>query len=203
MSTLKNKTDQELLQAYNAGNESAFEVLLRRHKSRVYSYIVYNVKDKDAASDIFQETFFKVINTLKKRKYNEEGKFLPWVFRIAHNLIMDHFRRDKRMPMFEACDNGSDTFDIFDVLPCNSPTIEQKMVKKQILQDVKKMIQFLPDDQKEVLILRLYYQLSFKEISEKTNVSINTSLGRMRYALINLRKMAEEKQLMLSMPIEF
>lgn len=196
MYTLKNKTDQELVLAYQSGNESAFEQLVRRHKSKVYSYILFNVKDADLALDIFQDTFFKVVNTLKKGKYNEEGKFLPWVYRIAHNLIMDHFRKNKRMPMLEQ-DAESD-YDIFNFIACETLNVEQKMVKKQILQDVKKMIGFLPDDQKEVLVLRLYYHLSFKEIADKTNVSINTALGRMRYALINLRKMMVEKNVTLS-----
>ncbi len=196
MQTLKNKTDQELVKDYQLGNESAFELLVRRHKSKVYSYILFNVKEADLALDIFQDTFFKVVNTLKKGQYNEEGKFLPWVYRIAHNLIMDHFRKNKRMPMQN--NNNDEDYDIFNFIACDTPNVEEKMLKKQILQDVKKMIQFLPDDQKEVLILRLYYHLSFKEISDKTNVSINTALGRMRYALINLRKMMIEKNLTLS-----
>lgn len=196
MYMLKNKTDQELVLAYQSGNESAFEHLVRRHKSKAYSYILFNVKDPDLALDIFQDAFFKVVNTLKKGKYNEEGKFLPWVYRIAHNLIMDHFRKNKRMLMREN-DSESD-YDVFHFIACETLNVEQKMVKKQILQDVKKMIGFLPDDQKEVLILRLYYHLSFKEIADKTNVSINTALGRMRYALINLRRMMVEKNVTLS-----
>jgi RNA polymerase sigma-70 factor (ECF subfamily) len=196
MQTLKNKTDQELVKDYQLGNETAFELLVRRHKSKVYSYILFNVKEADLALDIFQDTFFKVVNTLKKGQYNEEGKFLPWVYRIAHNLIMDHFRKNKRMPMHS--NNNEDDYDVFNFIACDTPNVEEKMLKKQILQDVKKMIQFLPDDQKEVLILRLYYHLSFKEIADKTNVSINTALGRMRYALINLRKMMVEKNLTLS-----
>jgi len=152
------------------------------------------VKDRALADDIFQDTFIKVINTLKKGNYNEEGKFLPWVSRIAHNLVIDHFRRGKRMPIA----SGGENFDIFDTIKEEDPSIEHKMVTNQIHGDLRRLIEELPEEQKEVLKMRHYFGLSFKEISEETNVSINTALGRMRYALINLRKMIEEKNLNLT-----
>jgi RNA polymerase sigma-70 factor (ECF subfamily) len=152
------------------------------------------VRDQAIAQDIFQETFFKIITTLKKGTYNEEGKFLPWAARISHNLIIDHFRAKKKFPQFD----GGDEFDIFSVLPLRQGNIEDKMVKKQIKKDLRELIRKLPLDQREVVIMRLYNDMSFKEIAELTNVSINTALGRMRYALINLRKMIEENKLVLT-----
>lgn len=187
-------SDKVLIRQYLNGRETAFEQLLGRYQDRVYSYILYTIKDDVLANDIFQETFMKVIRTLKRGKYNEEGKFLPWVNRIAHNLIIDHFRRNQKFPTT----NGGDKFDIFDVISDNRMNIEEQVIKDQILSDVKKLIHHLPDDQKEVLMMRMYFDLSFKEIAEKTNVSINTALGRMRYALINLRKMVDQKKLTLS-----
>jgi RNA polymerase sigma-70 factor (ECF subfamily) len=157
------------------------------------------VKDRAVAQDIFQDTFFKVINTLKKGQYNEEGKFLPWVLRIAHNLIIDTFRRDKRMPTISGGTNEEgEGFDIFSVIPMEDKNAEQHIVQGQIRKDIRKLIDKLPLEQKEVLMMRHYYDMSFKEISEQTNVSINTALGRMRYALINLRKMIEEKDIVIS-----
>lgn len=188
-------SDQELVQAYLKGNEQAVEQLILRFKTQVYTYIVCKVKNKALAEDIFQDTFIKVINTIKKGKYNDEGKFLPWVMRIAHNLIIDHYRKNTRMPFIK----NSDEFDIFDIIKNPEASAQEKLEKNQVLSDVKSLIKFLPSDQKEVLMMRLYYDMSFKEISETTNVSINTALGRMRYALINLRKMAEEKNLSLSL----
>lgn len=188
-------SDQELIQAYLKGNELAIEQLIIRHKSKVYTYIICKVKNQALAEDVFQDTFIKVINTLKKGKYNDEGKFIPWVMRIAHNLIIDHYRKNARMPMVK----GSDDFDIFDVISHPDKNIDEQIESTQVLGDVKKLIKDLPKDQKEVLMMRLYYDMSFKEISETTNVSINTALGRMRYALINLRKMVEERNLSLSL----
>jgi RNA polymerase sigma-70 factor (ECF subfamily) len=157
------------------------------------------VKDKALAEDVFQDTFIKVINTLKKGHYNEEGKFLPWVLRIAHNLIIDTFRRDKRMPTISGGSNEEgDDFDIFSVLGVFDKTAEEEIIQSQIRKDIRKLIEALPAEQREVLMMRRYYDMSFKEISEQTNVSINTALGRMRYALINLRKMIEEKELIIS-----
>ena len=192
---LSKLTEKELVQAYLKGNELAIEQLIIRFKSRVYTYIVCKVRNEALAEDIFQDTFIKVINTIKKGKYNDEGKFLPWVMRIAHNLIIDHYRKSTRMPFVKT----KDDFDIFDVIKNPEKNIQENLERDQVLSDVKELIKFLPDDQKEVLMMRLYYDMSFKEISETTDVSINTALGRMRYALINLRKMAEEKNLSLSL----
>lgn len=190
---LQTKTDQELVHLYIAGQEVGLEELLKRHKSKIYTSIYLLVKDSYLAEDIFQDTFIKVIGTLRAGKYNEEGKFLPWVLRIAHNLVIDHFRKDKRTPVIT---NG-DGFDIFDVLKFYDESMEDRIVREQTHSDLKKMIHLLPSEQKEVLIMRHYGDLSFKEIADITNVSINTALGRMRYALNNLRKMAEEKELSL------
>lgn len=184
-------SDKALIRQYLDGKESAFDILLNRYKGRVFSYILFTIKDSTLANDIFQETFMKVIRTLKKGGYNEEGKFLPWVNRIAHNLIIDHFRRKQKYPTT----NGGPDFDIFDIIADGNASIEEETIKDQILSDVKKLIHKLPDDQKEVLMMRMYFDMSFKEISERTNVSINTALGRMRYALINLRKMVDKKKL--------
>jgi RNA polymerase sigma factor (sigma-70 family) len=186
--------DQELVSIYLSGDESALEVLINRHKNKIYSYIIQIVKDSQLAEDVFQDTFFKVINTLRKGNYNEEGKFLPWVLRIAHNLVIDHFRKNKRMPTVD----GGDEFNIFDILPLKQGNVEDRLIKDQIHTDVRKLIQYLPPDQKEVLMLRHYSNLSFKEIADLTNVSINTALGRMRYALINLRKLIKEKDIILT-----
>ncbi|HET6244103.1 MAG: sigma-70 family RNA polymerase sigma factor [Bacteroidetes bacterium] len=186
--------DHELVSQYLSGNENALETLISRHKSKIYSYILQIVKDHQLAEDVFQDTFFKVINTLRKGNYNEEGKFLPWVLRIAHNLVIDHFRKNKRMPVVD----GGEDFDIFDILPLKQGNIEDKLIKDQIHEDVRKLIQYLPPDQKEVLMLRHYSDMSFKEIADLTNVSINTALGRMRYALINLRKLIAEKDIILT-----
>jgi len=190
---LQTKTDQELVHLYIAGHEAGLEELLKRHKSKIYTSIYLLVKDSYLAEDIFQDTFIKVIGTLRAGKYNEEGKFLPWVLRIAHNLVIDYFRKDKRTPVIT---NG-DGFDIFDVLKFYDESMEDRIVREQTHKDLKKMIHLLPSEQKEVLIMRHYGDLSFKEIADITNVSINTALGRMRYALNNLRKMAEEKELSL------
>jgi len=187
-------TDQELVSRYLKGNEEALEVLIARHKDRIFTYIFMLVKDRQLADDIFQDTFIKVINTLKRGNYNEEGKFLPWVTRIAHNLVIDHFRKGKRMPM---ADGGKD-FDILDTVKETSPGIEHTIMQDQIHEDLRKLIDELPTEQRTVLKMRHYYNMSFKEIAEETNVSINTALGRMRYALINLRKMIEEKNLKLT-----
>lgn len=187
------KTDQELVHLYIKGDETALAGLITRHKSRIYTSIYLLVKDEYLAEDIFQDTFIKVIKTLKAGKYNEEGKFLPWVLRIGHNLVIDHFRREKRNPTI----TNADGFDIFDVLGIYDESIEDKMVKEQTFDDLKALIHLLPSEQKEVLIMRHYGDLSFKEISDLTQVSINTALGRMRYALNNLRKMMTTKELTL------
>lgn len=191
--------DQELVNQYISGQESALCTLIQRHKRRIFSYIMHTVKDKALAEDIFQDTFIKVIGTLKKGHYNEEGKFLPWVLRISHNLIIDSFRRDKRMPTISGGtnDDGED-FDIFSLLGEVDSNVEQDIIQGQIRKDIRKLVECLPSEQREVLMMRHYYDMSFKEISEQTNVSINTALGRMRYALINLRKMIEEKDIVVT-----
>ena len=195
MSTMKIQleSDQDLIHQYILGQEICLEELIRRYKSKVYTSIYLLVKDTYLAEDIFQDTFIKVINTLKAGKYNEEGKFLPWVMRIAHNLVIDYFRREKRTPVV----TNVDGFDIFDVLQFNDERMEDKMVREQTHKDLKGLIHLLPSEQKEVLIMRHYGELSFKEIADITGVSINTALGRMRYALNNLRKMIITKELSL------
>ena len=187
-------SDSELVSSYIDGNEKSLETLIKRHKQRIYSFIYSKVLDRDLTEDIFQDTFIKVIRTLKLGNYNEQGKFVSWVMRIAHNLVIDHFRKNKRIPKFE----NSYDFDIFSVLSDSSLDAEKSLIKDQILNDVKKLIEYLPNDQKEVLKYRFYNDMSFKEISEKTGVSINTSLGRMRYALINLRNIIDKKNLVLT-----
>lgn len=187
-------TDACLVKKYMNGNEQSLSVLIDRHQQRIYSFIYSKVFDKDVADDVFQDTFIKVIKTLKQGKYNEEGKFLPWVMRIAHNLVIDHFRKNKRMPKFES----SGDFNIFSVLCDSGLNAEKQIIKDQIESDVKELIKELPEDQLEVLVMRIYKDMSFKEISERTGVSINTALGRMRYALINLRKVIEKHNLTLT-----
>ena len=187
-------SDALLVSAYVNGDESALGELIARHKERIYRFIYSKVYDRDVTEDIFQDTFVKVINTLKRGNYNEEGKFLPWVMRIAHNLVIDYFRRNNRMPKFES----NDDFNIFSVLSDGDLNAERSMIKDQVQKDVQRLIEELPEDQKEVLIMRIYKEMSFKEISEQTGVSINTALGRMRYALINLRKVIDKHQIVLT-----
>jgi RNA polymerase sigma-70 factor (ECF subfamily) len=190
--------DQILVSNYINGDESALAVLIKRHKQKVFSYVRMLVKDVQVAEDIFQDVFLKVIHTLKSGNYNEEGKFLPWVMRIAHNLSIDHFRRAKRMPMANQSQKEDDEYDVFRTISDTDETIEGKIVKAQILQDVKRLIKELPAEQQEVIILRHYADMSFQEIADFTNVSINTALGRMRYALINLRRIVKDKEIILS-----
>ena len=186
--------DSLLVHNYVEGDESAFTLLINRHQSKIFGFIYSKISDRDISNDIFQDTFIKVIKTLKSKSYNEEGKFLPWVMRIAHNLIIDHFRRNKKMPMFRE----TDEFSIFSIMSDNSPTIENKIIQNQVEIDLRKLIEELPADQKEVLIMRMYQDMSFKEISEATGVSINTALGRMRYALMNMRKVIDKHQIILT-----
>ncbi|SEK30720.1 RNA polymerase sigma factor [Parapedobacter koreensis] len=190
---LEQRTDQELIRLYVSGDEMGLEVLIDRYKSKIYTSIYLLVKDEYLAEDIFQDTFIKVINTLRSGRYNEEGKFLPWVMRIAHNLVIDYYRKERRTPVVVT----SEGFDIFDVLHFADESAETRMIREQTYKDLRKMIQLLPDDQKEVLIMRHYGEMSFKEIADVTQVSINTALGRMRYALNNLRKMMYGKELAL------
>lgn len=186
--------DSVLVRDYMSGDEKALEILINKHNQRLSSFIYSKVQDRDITEDIFQDTFIKVIRTLKKGSYSEEGKFLPWVMRIAHNLIIDHFRKNKRMPRFEC--NGD--FNIFSVLGDDKLNIERQIIKDQIDSDLTLLIEELPEDQKEVLVMRIYKDMSFKEISENTGVSINTALGRMRYALINLRKIIDRNNIVLT-----
>ncbi|WP_181858166.1 RNA polymerase sigma factor [Polaribacter sp. WD7] len=186
-------TDSTLISTYIQGKESSLEILIKRHQQRLFSFIYSKVQDKDITEDIFQETFIKVIRTLKKGNYNEEGKFLPWVMRIAHNLVIDYFRKTNRMPSFKTTDD----FDIFSVLSDGNLNAEKQIIKEQIYTDVRELVEELPQEQKEVLIMRMYKDMSFKEISENTGVSINTALGRMRYALINMRKLIEKHKIIL------
>ena len=191
---LQQLDDAVLVSDYIKGNERALEVLVLRHKLKIYNFIYSKVFDRDTAEDIFQETFIKVIKTLKRGVYNEEGKFLPWVMRIAHNFVIDFFRKNNRIPTFD----NNEEYDIFQLISDGSPTAERSMIDEQVVEDLQKLIVELPDDQKDVLTMRLYKDMSFKEIAESTGVSINTALGRMRYAIINLRKMIDEHQIILS-----
>lgn len=186
-------TDNELITRFLKGDESGLRHLIERHQRKIFTSILILVKDKEQAEDLFQETFIKVINTLRSGNYHEEGKFLPWVVRIAHNLVIDHFRKQKRMPMVR----DTEDFSIMESLKLTEDTVEDKMVVDQIHREVRLLVELLPYDQREVVIMRHYADMSFKEIAECTNVSINTSLGRMRYALINLRKLINEKQMVL------
>ena len=185
--------DATLVQEYISGSEKAIEKLINRHQLRIFNYIKSKVLDRDTAEDIFQDTFIKVIKTLKSGVYNEEGKFLPWVMRIAHNLVIDFFRKSNRIPTIE----NNDEYDLFKFISDTSPNIESILFQDQLVKDLQNLILELPDDQKEVLTMRLYRDMSFKEIAQNTNVSINTALGRMRYAIINLRKLANDHQIVL------
>jgi RNA polymerase sigma factor (sigma-70 family) len=193
VSLIKEK-DSVLVKGYINGCERSLAVLIERHKLKIYNFIYSKVFDRDIAEDIFQDTFIKVIKTLRKGAYQEEGKFLPWVMRISHNLVIDHFRKSNRIPIFES----KDEFDIFQIIGDDAPNIESNMIDRQLVEDLQKLIIELPDDQREVLTMRLYKDMSFKEIAETTGVSINTALGRMRYAVINIRKLIEEHQIVLS-----
>ncbi len=189
-------SDYELIQRFIKGEQSCFEQLIHRHKNKVFAYISLYIRDQALAEDLFQDTFMKVIQSVRAGKYQDNGKFISWVMRIAHNLIIDHFRRIKQMNTVSNDDYESD---LFNSKKLADSTIEDDMIKRQIQKDVRKMITMLPDDQREVVILRHYAGLSFKEIAEITNVSINTALGRMRYALINMRKIMEEKKISLTL----
>lgn len=195
MIQLKKMTDEELVAAYAQGNNQAFDILLNRHKSSIYSYIYFIIRDREMAEDIFQETFVKAIVTIKQGRYTENGKFRAWISRIAHNLIIDHYRQERNE---QTISNDESEVDLFNNSKYSDGTIEDSLIQEQILSDVKKLINFLPDNQKEVLLLRYYQDLSFKEIAEITGVSINTALGRMRYAILNMRRMAEEKNMILT-----
>jgi RNA polymerase sigma-70 factor (ECF subfamily) len=187
--------DNILIQQYLNGDNESFEILLTKYKQRIYSFIYSKIKDRDIADDVFQDTFIKVIQTLKKGAYNEEGRFVSWVMRIAHNLIIDHFRRQQRMPMYDTYDHEQD---VFYNLSEPSKNIEDMIIDSQIKSDITALMHELPENQYEVLKMRLFQDMSFKEIAERTDVSINTSLGRMRYGLINLRKLIDERNLTMT-----
>lgn len=186
--------DAVLVKNYVGGDEIALAALIERHQSKIYGFIYSKVMDRDVTEDIFQDTFIKVIKTLKTKNYNEEGKFLPWVMRIAHNLIVDHFRKTKKMPF----NRDTEEYSVFSIMTDNSPNIESRIISEQVEVDLQRLINELPDDQREVLVMRIYDDLSFKEIADLTGVSINTALGRMRYALMNLRKVIEKNQIILT-----
>lgn len=190
---VKTLNDRDLVRSYLSGNERAFEELLSRHKSKIYTSIYLFVKEKSLAEDIFQDTFIKIIDTLRKGKYNEEGKFVQWAMRIAYNMCVDHFRRNKRKPTV----SPTDEFDIFSVISLTDENAETRIIRSQTHDKVRTLVDQLPPEQREVVILRHYAEMSFKEIASLTRVSINTALGRMRYALINIRKMVEEKEISL------
>ncbi|MEM9834864.1 MAG: sigma-70 family RNA polymerase sigma factor [Bacteroidota bacterium] len=190
---VKSLNDRQLINLYLDGKEKAFEELLNRHQQKIYTSIYLFVKDQAVAEDIFQEVFIKIIDTLRKGKYNHEGKFLQWAMRIAYNMCVDTFRRNKRRPFVSA----TETFDIFDVLQSPEANAEQSMIRSQTHDKIRKLVDALPPEQREVVILRHYADMSFKEIAKLTRVSINTALGRMRYALINMRKMIEEREIVL------
>jgi len=186
--------DAVLVKSYIDGDENALAILIKRHQSKIYGFIYSKVSDRDIADDIFQDTFIKVIKTLKLNSYNEEGKFLPWVMRISHNLIVDHFRKNKKMPMYRE----TEEFSIFSIMTDSSPNVENRIITEQVENDLQRIINELPEDQREVLQMRIYQDLSFKEIADMTGVSINTALGRMRYALMNLRKVIEKNKIILT-----
>ncbi len=194
MATVNQLPDALLVKNYIAGDEQALAVLIERHQSKIYGFIYSKIADRDITDDIFQDTFIKVIKTLKSNSYNEEGKFLPWVMRIAHNLVVDHFRRTKKMPM----QRETEEFSIFSYMSDSSMNVEGRMITDQVENDLQRLLEELPADQKEVLVMRMYQDMSFKEIADLTGVSINTALGRMRYALMNLRKVIEKNQIILT-----
>lgn len=188
-------TDRQLVEIYFNGKEEGFEELLKRYKSRVFGKIMMYVKDRAVAEDIFQDTFVRAIHALKEGNYNEEGKFSAWVMRIAHNLCIDYFRGKKKMPMTRE----RDEYNPFDYISSNEKNSEESSVNTEVLVDTKRLLNFLPQEQKEIVMMRLYYDMSFKEISEQLDISINTALGRMRYALINLRKLIEKNQMEMTL----
>ncbi|WP_068472353.1 RNA polymerase sigma factor [Saccharicrinis aurantiacus] len=195
MVNLQDQTDNELVERFIGGQEACLQILINRHKNRIYSYILMMVKQPALAEDVFQDTFIKVINNLKRGKYIENGKFPSWVMRISHNLIIDYYRKQKHMQMVS---NDSIEYDLFNSSKFSDTNIEDKLVTDQILKDVASLVEYLPENQKEVVRLRHFMGLSFKEIAEETGVSINTALGRMRYAIINMRDMVEEQKISLT-----
>ena len=195
---MNTKTDSWLISSFKNGDENALAVLIERHQKDLFSFIFYKLMDEDLANDIFQDTFMKIIVTLKEGRYNEEGKFILWAKRIAHNLIIDHFRLKAKHNKVSDSSYDNDEFSIFDLLANQEENIEEQLISRQIQEDLMKMLKFLPENQQEVIKLRFFDGLSFKEIADQTNTSINTTLGRVRYALINLRKIMEEHHIILT-----
>lgn len=196
MSKLNLMTDEDLVVSYAEGNNSAFDVLLNRYKGSVHSYIYFIVRNKELTEDLFQETFVKVITTIKQGRYTDNGKFKAWIMRIAHNLIIDNFRQERNENLIS---NDEVEVDLFNNMKLCDHTIEEKLVKQQVLEDVRRLVEFLPETQRKVLEMRFYQDMSFKEIADTTGVSINTALGRMRYAIMNMRRLAEENHMELSL----
>ena len=192
---LNNLDDRDLISTYVNGNEKAFEVLLLRHKDKIYRFIYMKIRNRDLAQDIFQEAFVKIINTLKLGAYNEEGKFLPWAMRIAHNLVIDHFRKSSKMRMISESSSSREDFNIFSVLSLDEKNAYETLAYGELETQMVGLIDHLPESQRDILVKRLYQEMSFKDIAEMEDISINTALGRMRYALINLRKLIEKHQL--------
>jgi RNA polymerase sigma-70 factor (ECF subfamily) len=193
----KQTEDRDLINAYVKGNEKAFEILLMRHKNKIHRFIGMKLRDADLTEDIFQETFIKIINTLKSGAYNEEGKFLPWAMRIAHNLVIDHFRKSSRVRLISESSSKSDDFNIFSTLKLTDENIEQSITRGELESQMVDLVEYLPDTQRDILKMRIFQDLSFQDISEMENISINTALGRMRYALINLRKLIEKHEMVV------
>ena len=195
--SMKTMDDQQLITIYLSGDNKAFETLLLRHKNRIFRFILMKIKDRDLADDIFQETFVKIINTLQLGKYNEEGKFLPWAMRIAHNLIIDHFRKTSKVRMISESSSFSDDYSIFNVLSTSEENTLETMTRTELETQMVDLIDHLPETQREIIQMRIFQDLSFKDIAEMENISINTALGRMRYALMNLRKLIDKHQLVI------
>ena len=192
---MKRLDDRELITLYIGGDEKAFEVLLMRHKEKIYRFIYLKVRDRELADDIFQEAFVKIINTLKMGTYNEEGKFLPWAMRISHNLVIDHFRKTSKVKMISETSSSREDFNIFSVLSQSDKNVEQSITYDELENQMVNLIEFLPASQREILKMRIFQDMSFKDIAESEEISINTALGRMRYALINLRKLIDKHNL--------
>jgi RNA polymerase sigma-70 factor (ECF subfamily) len=199
MKTISVQDDRILIQLYKEGNEDAFKQLLFRHKDKIFRFIKLKVKDVDLANDIFQDVFIKVINTIKSGTYNEEGKFLPWVMRIAHNLIIDHFRRNTRYKHVSESSSLKDDYNVFSTLSSENKNIEEQITTKELLDQMVILVDYLPHSQKKILNMRIFQDMSFKEIAEIENISINTALGRMRYAILNIRKLIEKHQLVIDL----
>ena len=195
----KQTEDRDLINEYINGNEKAFEILLMRHKNKIHRFIGMKLRDNDLTEDIFQETFIKIINTLKSGSYNEEGKFLPWAMRIAHNLVIDHFRRASRVRLISESSSKSDDFNIFSTLKLTDRNIEESILKDELESQMVNLVEYLPVSQRDILKMRIFQDLSFQDISEIENISINTALGRMRYALINLRKLIEKHEMVVEL----